>query len=91
MPLTSSNHCVQESYWVLDSHGDKVHEKYWKKSEWRKRDIYCPEGVGKKDAEVLAHFRKWAWRFDMCFYHCTCGMTIGLGAILGLIPVYVKL
>lgn len=76
---------------MLDSHGKKVHEKYWKKSDWRKRGIYCPQGVSQKDAEVLAHFRKWAWRFDMWFYHCTCGMTIGLGAILGLIPMYVGL
>lgn len=76
-----------------DKHGTckKGAFKYYKRNRLLKHEIYCPEGVDSRDAETLACFRKWAWRFDMWFVSGTCGMTIGLGAVLGLIPVYVKL
>lgn len=69
--------------------GEKIRFKHYKSNRWLKREIYIPKGVDRKDAEALAAFRKWAWRFDMWFFAGRFGLTIGLGAILGLIPVYV--
>lgn len=69
----------------------KGQRKYWKKSRILHHEVYRPRGVtSEHDIETLAFFRKWAWRLDMCICPGTCGLTIGLGALFGLIPMYVN-
>lgn len=54
--------------------------------EWEERVI--PPELSDNDREILRHFRKRAYQWDMWFDRCCCGgLRFGWSAVIGLIPV----